>query len=63
MNCFNVVPPSWTLILSESWDESKTDFKGEVRGSWVTYGTSSQNIMVRVCWMDQSRFGLGAGFT
>ena len=31
MNCFsgitnNVVPPSWTLILPESWDESKTDF-------------------------------------
>ena len=37
MNCFsgitnNVVPPSWTLILPESWDESKTDFKGEVDG-------------------------------
>ena len=26
MNCFqdNVVPPSWTLILPESWDESKS---------------------------------------
>ena len=22
--------PSWTLILPESWDESKTYFKGEV---------------------------------
>ena len=22
----NVIPPSWTLILPESWDESKTDF-------------------------------------
>ena len=34
MNCFrnNVVPPSWTLILPESWDESKTYFKGEVDG-------------------------------
>ena len=37
MNCFsgitnNVVPPSWTLILPESWDESKTDFKREVDG-------------------------------
>ena len=26
----DVVPSSWTLILPESWDESKTDFKGEV---------------------------------
>ena len=26
----NVVLPSWTLILPESWDESKPDFKGEV---------------------------------
>ena len=25
-------PQSWTLILPESWDESKTDFKGEVDG-------------------------------
>ena len=24
--------PAWTLILPESWDESKTDFKGEVDG-------------------------------
>ena len=24
------MPPSWTLILPESWDESKTYFKGEV---------------------------------
>ena len=28
----NVVPPSWTLILPESWDESKSVFKGEVDG-------------------------------
>ena len=28
----DVVPPSWTLILPESWDESKSDFKGEVDG-------------------------------
>ena len=26
----DVVPPSWTLILPESWDESKSVFKGEV---------------------------------
>ena len=24
----DVLPPSWTSILPESWDESKTDFKG-----------------------------------
>ena len=28
----NVVLPSWTLILPESWDESKPDFTGEVDG-------------------------------
>ena len=28
----DVSPPSWTLILPESWDESKTDIKGEVDG-------------------------------
>ena len=28
----DVVLPSWKLILPESWDESKTDFKGEVDG-------------------------------
>ena len=28
----DVVPPSWLLILPESWDESKSDFKGEVDG-------------------------------
>ena len=43
MNCFsgitnNVVPPSWTLILPESWDESKTDFKGEVDGFKIGEG-------------------------
>ena len=34
MLCFrnDVAPPSWTLILPKSWDESKTDFKGEVDG-------------------------------
>ena len=26
------MPPSWTLILPESWDESKSVFKGEVDG-------------------------------
>ena len=29
----DVVPPSWTLILPESWDESKSVFKGEVEPS------------------------------
>ena len=38
MNCFNVLPPSWTLILPESWDESKTDFKGEVDGFKIGEG-------------------------
>ena len=38
MNCFNVDPPSWTLILPESWDESKTDFKGEVDGFKIGEG-------------------------
>ena len=43
MNCFsgitnNVVSPSWTLILPESWDESKTDFKGEVDGFKIGEG-------------------------
>ena len=28
----DVVPPSWTFILPESWDESKKGFKGEVDG-------------------------------
>ena len=28
----DVVPPSWTLILRESWDKSKSVFKGEVDG-------------------------------
>ena len=28
----DIVPLSWSLILLESWDESKTDFKGEVDG-------------------------------
>ena len=34
MICFgnDVVPPSWTLMLPESWDESKTDFEGELDG-------------------------------
>ena len=40
MNCFqdNVVPPSWTLILPESWDESKNVFKGEVDGFKIGEG-------------------------
>ena len=40
MNCFqdNVVPPSWTLILPESWDESKSVFKGEVDGLKIGEG-------------------------
>ena len=25
----NAIPPAWTLMLPESWDESKTDSKGE----------------------------------
>ena len=28
---------SWTLKLSESWGESKTDFKGEVEGSLLFF--------------------------
>ena len=28
----NAIPPSWTLLLPESWGESITDFKGEVDG-------------------------------
>ena len=34
----NVVLPSWTLILQESWDESKPDFKGEVDGFKIGEG-------------------------
>ena len=34
----DVVSPSWTLILPESWDESKTDFKGEVDGFKIEEG-------------------------
>ena len=25
----NAIPPAWTSMLPESWDESKTDSKGE----------------------------------
>ena len=32
----DVVPPSWKLILPESWDESKSVFKGEVDGFKTT---------------------------
>ena len=32
------MPPSWTLILPESWDESKTYFKGEVEGFKIGKG-------------------------
>ena len=34
----DVVPPSWTLVLPESWDESKSDFKGEVDGFEIGEG-------------------------
>ena len=34
----NVILPSWTLILPESWDKSKTDFKGEVDGFKIEEG-------------------------
>ena len=34
----DVFPPSWTLILPESWDESKTDIKGEVDGYKIEEG-------------------------
>ena len=34
----NVVLPSWTLILPESWDESKPNFKGEVDGFKIGEG-------------------------
>ena len=39
----NVVPPSWTLILPESWDESKTDFKGEVDGFKIGEGEGNSS--------------------
>ena len=34
----DVSPPSWTLILPESWDESKTGIKGEVDGYKIEEG-------------------------
>ena len=34
----DVVLPSWTLILPESWDESKTNFKGEAVGFKIGEG-------------------------
>ena len=34
----DVVPPSWTLILPESWDKSKTNFKGEADGFKIREG-------------------------
>ena len=34
----DVVPPSWTLILPESWDESKSVFKGKVDGFKIGEG-------------------------
>ena len=34
MNCFNVVLPSWMLILPESWDE----WTGEVDGFKIGEG-------------------------
>ena len=34
----DVVLPSWTLILLESWVESKTDFKGEIEGFKILEG-------------------------
>ena len=34
----DIVPPSWTLVLPESWDESKSDFKGEVDGFEIGEG-------------------------
>ena len=34
----DVVPPSCTLILPESWDESKSVFKGEVDGFKIGEG-------------------------
>ena len=39
----DVVPPSWTLILPESWDESKSVFKGEVDGFQCTSEFSLKN--------------------
>ena len=34
----NVIPPAWTLILPENWDESKTVFKGDADGFKIEEG-------------------------
>ena len=34
----NAIPPSWTLLLPESWGESITDFKGELDGFDIDEG-------------------------
>ena len=40
----DVVPPSWTLIVPESWDESKSDFKGEVNFSLLFKMAATINV-------------------
>ena len=40
----DVIPPSWTLILPECWDESKTDIKGEVDGYKIEEGEGEEKI-------------------
>ena len=40
----DVVPPSWTLILPESWDESKSVFKGEVDFSLLFKMAATINV-------------------
>ena len=37
-----VVPPSWTLILPESWDESKSVLKGAVDGFKIGEGRGGE---------------------
>ena len=34
----NAILPSWTIILPESWDESKPDFKGKIDGLKIEEG-------------------------
>ena len=38
----DVVPPSWTLILPESWDKSKSVFKGAVDGFKIGEGEGTE---------------------
>ena len=42
----NVVLPSWTLILPESWDETKPDFKWEVDGFKIGEGEGRKHFLL-----------------